>query len=602
MDVLYTPRDIAARFDRPVDDLRRLLAFHGLRSGAPLHLAAFARKLEDSKPFRTDLTALLRSTRDFEHGRVTSDQMLTIVAVAVGGAALLDDPSSSPATTHAIALVLMLLAGIGGWSDTGDRISVQPLRSSASPADHSEPMSSIKPKFAAAEPVPTSPPETQAVDVRAFVRSDTRSEARSDSRSDSRSELRPDAHAEAYAEARSGTPHPLRREPLSEIVRPPAVQAPLTPLVAIPHRGAPPATPDVPVARVPISQTAPEPQPRGEAQLRAEVHRAPDLPLRPEPQPGPSAPWRPPAEARPTTGRVSSPSRPATAPANDPDTTSPDFGGWPVDQPDLAAGAKRRPVSRKLALDALLATAAVALLIFGVFEGLHSRHAAPHVTTATSSAPETPLPAAAPPTTPEPMTQLAVEPTVTPSSSAAPATSAAPPPAAPSSAELSSVTPAPSTVLPPPPRSAGQRSTPPTRRSASEDLPPAIAATPSTVAAASKPQPTAAPTTLTRAADLQAPPYGAVSVPESTMDGHLLATRKPVYPPAALAQHIGGTVVLRAFISTDGTVRRSDVLAGPPSLVNSALAAASWRRYRPFLFHGKPVEVQTEITYHYASP
>lgn len=86
------------------------------------------------------------------------------------------------------------------------------------------------------------------------------------------------------------------------------------------------------------------------------------------------------------------------------------------------------------------------------------------------------------------------------------------------------------------------------------------------------------------------------------MNGQLLATRKPVYPPSALAQNVGGTVVLRAFISSDGAVRRTDVLTGPPLLVNSALAAASWRRYRPFVVGGHPVEVQTEITYHYIAP
>ena len=86
------------------------------------------------------------------------------------------------------------------------------------------------------------------------------------------------------------------------------------------------------------------------------------------------------------------------------------------------------------------------------------------------------------------------------------------------------------------------------------------------------------------------------------MNRQLVATRKPMYPPAALAQNVDGTVVLRAFVSTDGTVRRTDVVTGPPLLVNSALAAASWRRYRPFLFHGRPVEVQTEITYHYVTP
>ena len=92
---------------------------------------------------------------------------------------------------------------------------------------------------------------------------------------------------------------------------------------------------------------------------------------------------------------------------------------------------------------------------------------------------------------------------------------------------------------------------------------------------------------------------GPVLVSQEAMEKRLLSTRKPVYPPGALEQHAEGRVVLNAFIAKDGTVRRMDVVEGPPALIHSALAAVSWRRYRPYLVQGRPVEVETQITVQY---
>lgn len=79
----------------------------------------------------------------------------------------------------------------------------------------------------------------------------------------------------------------------------------------------------------------------------------------------------------------------------------------------------------------------------------------------------------------------------------------------------------------------------------------------------------------------------------------LVSSKKPVYPTDALRQHTQGTVVLDAFIAKNGTVRRMDVVGGSSVFVNSAVAAVSWRRYRPYLVHGRPVEVETQITMNY---
>ena len=92
---------------------------------------------------------------------------------------------------------------------------------------------------------------------------------------------------------------------------------------------------------------------------------------------------------------------------------------------------------------------------------------------------------------------------------------------------------------------------------------------------------------------------GPVFVSQAEMDRRLVASRPPAYPSAARAQHLQGSVVLNAFVAKDGSVKRVDVVRGPAAFINSAVAAATWRRYKPVLVQGKPVEVKTEITINY---
>lgn len=86
-------------------------------------------------------------------------------------------------------------------------------------------------------------------------------------------------------------------------------------------------------------------------------------------------------------------------------------------------------------------------------------------------------------------------------------------------------------------------------------------------------------------------------VPAEVMEKHLVSSRTPIVPPGAAGQ---GRVVLNAFIAKDGTVSRTDVVEGPAKLINSAVAAVSWRKYRPFLVGGKAAEVVTPVTVSYA--
>jgi len=79
--------------------------------------------------------------------------------------------------------------------------------------------------------------------------------------------------------------------------------------------------------------------------------------------------------------------------------------------------------------------------------------------------------------------------------------------------------------------------------------------------------------------------------------GMIAHKEQPIYPEEAKIGHISGTVVVAAIIGKDGSIASLDVMASPdPSLSKAALKAVQSWKYRPYLLHGQPVEVDTIIT------
>lgn len=79
-------------------------------------------------------------------------------------------------------------------------------------------------------------------------------------------------------------------------------------------------------------------------------------------------------------------------------------------------------------------------------------------------------------------------------------------------------------------------------------------------------------------------------------EGKLAKKIPPVYPQAAKAERISGTVILDAMIGTDGRVTDVRVLSSPSPLLTSASkdAVAQWQ-YSPCFLNGKPQEVNSII-------
>jgi TonB family protein len=86
-----------------------------------------------------------------------------------------------------------------------------------------------------------------------------------------------------------------------------------------------------------------------------------------------------------------------------------------------------------------------------------------------------------------------------------------------------------------------------------------------------------------------------VNISAGVAVGMLLKKVVPVYPPAAKVARIQGTVVLQTTIAKTGEIENLQVIGGPPLLQGAALDAVKQWQYRPYLFNGEPVEVETTI-------
>jgi TonB family protein len=70
----------------------------------------------------------------------------------------------------------------------------------------------------------------------------------------------------------------------------------------------------------------------------------------------------------------------------------------------------------------------------------------------------------------------------------------------------------------------------------------------------------------------------------------------PEYPTFALQTNVQGRVVLKAIISTDGTLNNVRLISPPSMLDSTVLDAVKKWRYQAHYENGKPVEVETQVT------
>ncbi len=86
-----------------------------------------------------------------------------------------------------------------------------------------------------------------------------------------------------------------------------------------------------------------------------------------------------------------------------------------------------------------------------------------------------------------------------------------------------------------------------------------------------------------------------VRVSSGVESGLLIRKVNPEYPKKARKKHIQGQVVLTAKISREGDIADLTVVSGDPLLAKAATDAVKQWKYKPYFFHGEPVEVETQI-------
>lgn len=93
-----------------------------------------------------------------------------------------------------------------------------------------------------------------------------------------------------------------------------------------------------------------------------------------------------------------------------------------------------------------------------------------------------------------------------------------------------------------------------------------------------------------------------VVVSQGVSRGLLIKEVQPVYPSAALAMRIEGSVQLMATIAKTGNISEVKAMSGDKELASAAIAAVKQWKYKPYLLNGEPVEIQTQITVNFKLP
>ena len=107
-------RETSARYGRYIAEFQELCKRHEVSSGTPEDFYRLAPKLAYDEGFRADFCTLARSVAQREEGHLTLTRILTIIAIAMGGESI---DMIGTAGAVPVSLVVVFLAGVGGWSE-----------------------------------------------------------------------------------------------------------------------------------------------------------------------------------------------------------------------------------------------------------------------------------------------------------------------------------------------------------------------------------------------------------------------------------------------------------------------------------------------------
>jgi TonB family protein len=106
----------------------------------------------------------------------------------------------------------------------------------------------------------------------------------------------------------------------------------------------------------------------------------------------------------------------------------------------------------------------------------------------------------------------------------------------------------------------------------------------------------------TKIAPTKIAPSQSIWLSPAQAETRLLSRTEPQYPPAALAGHRAGSVVLEVQVAEDGSVSSIRTLSGDPLLAAAATEAVHNWRYQPYRQHDHPAQFQTDVTLSFSLP
>jgi TonB family protein len=99
--------------------------------------------------------------------------------------------------------------------------------------------------------------------------------------------------------------------------------------------------------------------------------------------------------------------------------------------------------------------------------------------------------------------------------------------------------------------------------------------------------------------DQPAPPQP-IRVSSEVMLGLVEHKAMPIYPDEAMRKGIQGDVVFKVRLDETGKMVSRALVAGDPLLVTASVGALRNTRFRPYLFNGAAVSVESQLGFHFS--
>jgi protein TonB len=90
-----------------------------------------------------------------------------------------------------------------------------------------------------------------------------------------------------------------------------------------------------------------------------------------------------------------------------------------------------------------------------------------------------------------------------------------------------------------------------------------------------------------------------VRISSDVVEGMAIYKPAPQYPQMARIAHISGDVVLKVTIDRTGRVTNVVAVQGHPILIQSAIDAVKQWKYRPYVFNGEAVAIESTVKVKY---